>query len=91
MDLFDGVVLIGAESRFRCGCWKLQVLQKLRVHFLEYSHALLMPVVDLGEQREIISSILVKNIVFDYNHLKFFHVESCIHLDCTLIYEINDL
>ena len=61
------------------------------MHFFEDSHALLVPVVDLGEQREIISSILIENIVFDYNHLQFFHIESCVHLNCTLVYEINDL
>lgn len=91
VDLFDGVVLVRAKSRLRRSWWKLQVLQKLRMHFFEDPHALLMPVVDLGEQREIICSILIEYVVLDYNHLQFLHVESCIHLNCTLVYKINDL
>ena len=60
------------------------------MHFLEDSHALLVPVVDLGEQREIISGVLVEYIVLNDYHLELLHIKPCIHLNRTLINKINN-
>ena len=64
---------------------------ELAVHFLEDPHTLLVPIIHLSEQREIVSCVLVEDIVFYYHHLKFFHVKSSVHLDCAFVYQINDL
>ena len=57
-------------------------------HLFKNLHALLVPVVDLGQQREVVSGILVKNVIFNYHHLKFLHVEPCVHLDSAFVYQV---
>ena len=49
-----------------------------------------MPIIDLSQKWEIISSILMKYVVFDNDHLELFHIESCIHLNSAFINQIND-
>jgi len=49
-----------------------------------------MPTIDLGEQRIVVSGVLVQNIVFDDDYLQFFHVESRVHLDCAFVYHFNN-
>jgi len=60
------------------------------MHMFKYFQTLLMPIVYLGDQWIIISSILIQKVVFDEDHLKFFHIETGIHLYCTFVYEVND-
>ena len=50
-----------------------------------------MPIIHLGEEGEIISCVLVEYIVFDYDHLQFFHVKPCVHLDCAFIHKVDYL
>lgn len=50
-----------------------------------------MPIIDLGQQRKIIGCVLIEDVVLDYDHLEFFHVESCVHLNGALVYEVDDL
>ena len=57
-------------------------------HLLEYLHALLMPVVNLRQKREIIGCVLVKGIVLYDNHLQLFHIEACVHLDRALVNKV---
>jgi hypothetical protein len=60
------------------------------MHFLENAHALLVPIIHLSQQREIISGVLIENIIFDDDHLQFFHIESCVHLNGALVNQVNN-
>ena len=57
-------------------------------HLLEYLHALLVPVVNLRQKREIIGGVLIKGIVLYDNHLQLFHIETSVHLDRTLVNKV---
>lgn len=49
-----------------------------------------MPVIDLCQKREVVGSVLVEQVVLDYNQLELFHVEAGVHLDCAFINQIYD-
>ena len=48
-----------------------------------------MPIVNLCQQRKVVCGILVQHIVFNDDQLDLLHVESCIHLNCALVYQVN--
>lgn len=60
------------------------------MHFLEDPEALLMPVVDLCEQWEIVSRVLIQEVVLNDHELQLLHVEPRIHLDRALVHQVND-
>ena len=71
-------------------CNLAQVVLESTVHSFENLQALLMPVIDLSQKREIVRGILVEHIVLDENHLELLHIEPSIHLYGAFINQIND-
>ena len=67
MHFFNYEILRSLEALF----WGdgLQVPVELAMHFLEDPHALLVPIIHLSQQREIVSCVLIEDIVFYYHHL----------------------
>jgi hypothetical protein len=63
---------------------------KTRLHALEYFQAFLVPDVDLGEQRIVVSGILVEDIVLYDDNLQLLHVKSSVHLYRAFVNHFND-
>jgi hypothetical protein len=68
---------------------RLLPLLKFVMHFLEDAEATLMVIVHLRQQGEVVSRILFEHVIFDDHHLQLAHVELGVHLDATLINDIN--
>ena len=58
VDLLDHKVLGRLQSLF--GCDSLEMVFELGVHLLEDPHTLLVPIVNLSQQREIIGGVLIE-------------------------------
>jgi len=48
-----------------------------------------MPIINLGQQRKIVRSILIKYVIFYDHHLNFFHIKSSVHLNRAFIDKVN--
>lgn len=77
--------------KVRLGCQPLlhseigHMVLEFGLHLFKDSQALLVPVVHLSQQWEVVGCVLFKHIIFNYNHLKFFHGKARIHLNSALI------
>ena len=57
INFFYHKILRSLQTLFWIDCLKVPV--KFAVHFLEDSHALLMPIIHLSQKREIVSCVLI--------------------------------
>ena len=72
MDLLYYKILRGSQSLFSCG--RLEMNLKFIEHLLEYLHALLVPIVNLRQQREIMA---LSNQLGANDHINLTYGQSC--------------
>ena len=67
-----------------------QVHLELILHSLEYLETLLVPRIDLSEQRVVVGRVLVQHVILDDHHLQLFHVKPGVHLYRALVDHLYD-